>query len=77
MTDLGLDFVDAVYGEGAAVSDGVGSRLWDQAELRQGLGGGDLDGQPALVFVGVGPDAAHLGTGVAGDQAVLLRGKSV
>src|ERR1700679_3225220 len=71
VTDFGLDFVDAVYGDSAAVADGVGCGLRDEAEFREGLGGGDLYGEPALVFVGVGPDATHLGACVAGDHGVL------
>ncbi len=68
VTDLGFDLIDAVYGEGALVSDGVGGGLRDEAEFGEGLGGGDLDGEPAAVFVLVGPDAGHSGASVAGDH---------
>src|ERR1700678_1140384 len=53
---FGFDLVDAVDGEGAAVADGVGGRLRDEAEFGESLRGGDFNGEPALVFVGVGPD---------------------
>ncbi len=66
--DLGFDLIDAVDGEGAALADGVGRGLRDEAELREGLGCCDFNGKPALVLVGVGPDAAHLGAGIAVDH---------
>lgn len=68
MTDFGFDLVDAVYGEGSLVTDGVGGGLGDEAEFGEGLRGGDLDSEPAAVFVLVGPDAAHRGASVAGDH---------
>ncbi len=70
--DFGFYFVDAVYREGALVADGVGSGLGYEAEFGEGLGGSDFNGEPALVFVGVGPDAAHLGACVAGDHRRFL-----
>jgi hypothetical protein len=73
MTDFGLDLVDAVDGEGTLVTDGVGGGLGDEAEFGKGLGGGDLDGEPAAIFVFVGPDAAHGGTCVAGNQGEALQ----
>ena len=68
MTDFGFDLVDAVYSEGSLVTDGVGGGLGDEAEFGEGLRGGDLDSEPAAVFVLVGPDAAHRGASVAGDH---------
>ena len=71
VADLGLDLVDAVDGEVALVADGVGGGLRDEAELGEGLGGGDFDREPAAVFVGVGPDAAHRGASVTGDHRLF------
>ena len=73
VTDFGFDLVDAVDGKCALVADGVGGGLRDEAESGEGLGGGDLDGEPAAVFVFVGPDAAHVGSCVAGNQGEDLR----
>jgi hypothetical protein len=36
------------------------------------LGGGGFYGEPAAIFVFVGPDAAHFGASVAGDQSKAL-----
>ena len=68
VADFGFDFVDAGDGEVAAVADGVGGGLRDEAEAGEGLRGGGLDGEPAAVFVLVGPDAAHGRAGVASDH---------
>ena len=68
VADFGFDLVDAVDGEGAAVADGVGGGLGDEAEAGEGLRGGGFDGEPAAVLVLVGPDAAHGGACVAGDH---------
>src|SRR5437764_14102835 len=68
VADFGLDLFDTVDGEGSAVANGVGGGLRDEAELCEGLRGSDFYGKPAAVFVGVGPDAAHLGTGVASNH---------
>ena len=73
VTDFGFDLVDAVDGEGALVADGVGGGLRDEAEFGEGLGGGDLYGEPAAVLVFIGPDAAHSGTCVAGNQGEFLQ----
>ena len=54
------------------VANDVGGVLGDEAELCEGLGGGDFYGEPAAVFVLVGPDAAHRGASVAGDQSEAL-----
>src|SRR5260370_14182758 len=72
---LGFDLVDAGDGEVAAVADGVGGLLRDEAEAGESLRGGDLDGEPAAVLVLVGPDAAHGGASVAGDQSEALLGR--
>jgi len=61
VADLGFDLVDAGDGEVAAVADGVGGGLRDQAEAGESLGGGGLNGEPAAVLVFVGPDAAMAG----------------
>ena len=74
VADFGFDLVDAVDGEVAAVTDSVGCGLGDDAGAGEGLRGGDLDGEPAAVLVFVGPDAAHVGARVAGDQAVVPSG---
>jgi hypothetical protein len=71
VADFGFDLVDAVDGEVAAVADGVGGGLGDEAEAGEGLRGGDFDGEPAAVLVLVGPDAAHGGACVAGDHRKL------
>src|SRR5437762_7715751 len=68
VTNFGLDLVDAVDCEGSAIADGVGGRLRDEAEFGESLGGGDFNGEPAAVFVGVGPDAAHLRASVTSDH---------
>ena len=68
VADFGFDLVDAVDGKGSLVADGVGGGLGDEAEFGEGLGGGDLDGEPAAVLVFVGPDAAHSGACVAGNH---------
>ena len=68
VADFGFDLVDAGDGEVAAVADGVGGGLRDEAEAGEGLRGGGFDGEPAAVFVLVGPDAAHGGACVAGDH---------
>jgi hypothetical protein len=72
VADFGLDLVDVIDGEGSVVADGVCGGLGDEAEFGKGLGGGDFDGEPALVFVRVGPDAAHLRASVAGDHRLFL-----
>ena len=73
VTDFGFDLIDAVDGEGALVADGIGGGLGDEAEFSESLGGGDLDGEPAAVLVVVGPDAAHGGACIAGNQGEALR----
>ncbi len=70
--DLGFDLVNAVYGEGSLVANGVRGGKWDEAEFGEGLGGGDFDGEPATVFVFVRPDFAHCGACVAGDHRACL-----
>ena len=70
--DLGFDLVNAVDSESTAVTDCVSGGLRNEAEFRESLGSGDLDGEPAAVFIFVGPDPAHLRTGVASDQKRLL-----
>ena len=71
VADFGFDLVDAVDGEVAAVTDGVCGGLRDQAEARESLGGGGLNGEPAAVLVLVGPDAAHGGACVASDHRLV------
>jgi hypothetical protein len=68
VADFGLDLVDAGYGEVAAVADGVGCGLRDEAEFGEGLRGGDLNREPAAVLVLVGPDASHGWACVARDH---------
>ncbi len=43
--------VDAIDGEAAAVADGVGGGLRDDAGAGEGLGGGDLNGEPASGYL--------------------------
>ncbi len=69
VADFGFDRVDAVDGEAALVADGVGGGLRGRGRLRRGPGEAAVSTlEPAAVFVLVGPDAAHGGAGVAGDQ---------
>jgi hypothetical protein len=60
-----------VDGEVAAIADGVGGGLGDEAEAGERLRGGGLDGEPAAVLIFVGPDAAHGRTCVTGDHFEL------
>jgi hypothetical protein len=68
VADFGLDFIDAVDGEVAAVADGVCGGLGDEAETGEGLRGGGLDVEPAAELVFVGPDSAHGRACVTGDH---------
>jgi len=67
VADLALDLVDALEAVAGALDlgDVVGG---DDSELPHGLGGQDLDAQPA-VELGCGcPDLAHPPMGVAGNH---------
>ena len=66
--DLGFDLVDAFDGEVAAVANSVGGRLRYEAGGGQRLRCGGFDSQPAAILILIGPDAAHLFAGVAGDH---------
>ena len=75
--DCGFDLVDALDGEGGLVADGVGGFAGDDAGVGEGLRGGDFHLEPAAVLVFVGPDARHLGAGVAGDHGSILPAWSI
>ena len=63
-----LDLFDARDVEPAARADVRGGLGRDEARSGHRLGGRRLDREPRLVAPLVGPDAAHLGVGVAGDH---------
>jgi len=63
--DAGFELVDALgvdFGFRAKHGGGV---FGDEAGFGESVGGGEFDVEPALVFVGVAPDAAHIFAGVA------------
>ena len=77
VADLGFDLVNAFDAKVGAFADGVGGVFRDQASFRQGLGGGDLDGEPGAEAVFVAPDAGHLGAGIARNQRALQCGGEI
>jgi len=69
VADLGLDLVDPLHHVCGALD--LGDVLGrDHSQLAPGLGGEDLDAQPAIEFGGGCPDLAHAAVSVAGDHGV-------
>src|ERR1700761_5086566 len=71
-----LPLVDRLDREGGAVAGGGGDLGGDDALLGPGVGGGELDPQPALELRLLGPDGADLRPGVATDHALIIRAAS-
>jgi hypothetical protein len=68
-----FDFVDT-RGVGFGLSaQGLSGVLRDEPGFGERFSRGQLDLQPLGVFVGVGPDAAHIRAGITGNQFNLLR----
>ena len=67
--NLCLNLLDAFQFEASALPDGLGSLFRDQSGRREGFRSGHLYREPGAKAVVVAPDAAHFGTGVAGNHA--------